>query len=220
MSWFTSFCSTSVGKKYIMASTGLLLGGFLLVHAAGNSSIFWGRDAFLSYAGHLHALGPLVSVFEITLLAAFSLHVVTGLALALENIKARSSRYVVQHSAGGRTLGSRTMPYTGLVILGFIWMHLQNVHFTDHQSRTIADIVSTILANPAYTVLYGLGLLALALHISHGFWSMFQSIGLNHPRYDRLIQVSAWIGCGFIVSIFFVIVLLLISNSNWLGQLA
>ncbi|WP_456385247.1 succinate dehydrogenase cytochrome b subunit [Desulfolithobacter sp.] len=220
MSWFTSFCNTSVGKKYIMASTGLLLGGFLLVHAAGNSSIFWGRDAFLSYAEHLHALGPFISVFEIILLTVFSLHVVTGLALALENIKARSSRYVAQHSAGGRTIGSRTMPYTGLVILGFIWVHLQNVHFTDHRNTTIADIVSTILVNPAYTVLYSLGLLALTLHISHGFWSMFQSIGLNHPRYDRLIRVSAWIGCGLIISIFFVIVLLLISNRNWLGQLA
>ena len=71
MSWFIQICTSSLGKKYIMAITGLMLGGFLLVHAAGNSSIFWGRSAFLAYAEHLHALGPLIPTAEIILLTIF-----------------------------------------------------------------------------------------------------------------------------------------------------
>ncbi|HHB76999.1 MAG TPA: succinate dehydrogenase, partial [Desulfobulbus sp.] len=114
MSWFVQTCSSSVGKKYIMALTGFMLGGFLLVHAAGNTSIFWGRHAFNSYAEHLHSLGFLITIAELVLLTIFLLHIITGISLFLQNLGARDSRYAVQKSAGGRTWGSRTMPYTGL----------------------------------------------------------------------------------------------------------
>ena len=73
MSWFIQTCTSSLGKKYIMAITGLMLGGFLVVHAAGNSSILWGRAAFISYAEHLHALGFLVPMAETGLLTIFLL---------------------------------------------------------------------------------------------------------------------------------------------------
>ena len=92
MSWFTRTASSSLGKKYIMALTGLLLGGFLLVHAAGNCTIFLGRAVFLSYAAHLHALGIAVVVAEVLLLALFLTHAVMGLFLFLENRRARTAR--------------------------------------------------------------------------------------------------------------------------------
>ncbi len=209
MSWFIETCTSSLGKKYIMAVTGLLLGGFLLVHAAGNSSIFWGRNAFISYAVHLHSLGVLVNIFEVMLLAVFLVHVSTGLVLFLENRNTRPSRYQVERSAGGRTWGSRTMPYTGLVILAFLLLHLANFHFTDHD-LPIADIVTPILSNPLYTLLYGIGMAALALHTSHGFWSLFQSLGINHPRYDRAIRFLAWLGCALIIGVFTCILLLML----------
>ncbi len=215
MSWFIETCTSSVGKKYIMALTGLLLGSFLLIHAAGNSSIFWGRAAFISYAAHLHSLGILVNIFEIGLLAVFLLHVATGTLLFLENRRARPSRYEIVRSAGGRTWGSRTMPYTGLVILAFLLLHLANFHFTDHD-LPIADIVTPVLANPLYTLLYGIGMAALALHTSHGFWSLFQSLGISHPRYDRAIRVLAWICCAAIIGVFTVILLLLLVAGGYL----
>lgn len=193
--------------------TGFLLGSFLLVHAAGNTSIFFGRNAFISYSDHLHSLGFLVGIAEILLLSLFLTHIITGLILFLENYRARASRYAVKKNAGGRTWGSYTMPYTGLVILGFIIIHLLNVHFSDH-SRSIADTVAAVLHNPLFTVLYSVGLVALTLHISHGFWSMFQSMGINHPKYNQAIRTGAWIFCGIIVAVFFIIVLLLLVNSN------
>ena len=216
MSWFSQTVSTSVGRKYIMALTGFMLGCFLFVHAAGNSSIFWGRSAFLAYAEHLHALGPLLHFAELALLGVFLVHIITGAILFLHNLGARSSRYAVSCNAGGRSWGSATMPYTGVLILCFILIHLFNFHFTDH-SRTIADIVAEVLERPLYTILYTLGLSALGFHVSHGFWSMFQSIGVNHPKYDGLIRTCAWLVCGIIIAVFIVIVLLLLVNSKFLA---
>ena len=216
MSWFTQTVFSSLGKKYAMALTGFALGGFLFVHAAGNSSIFLGRAAFLSYAQHLHAFGPLLKIVEVLLLGLFLIHIATGVVLFFQNLGARSDRYAVSASAGGRSWGSATMPYTGIVIFAFILMHLFNFHFTDH-SRVIADIVAAILERPLYTVLYVIGLSALGLHISHGFWSLFQTLGVNHPKYDRLIRWLAWVVCGAIVAVFVAIVLLLVLNSRYLA---
>jgi succinate dehydrogenase / fumarate reductase cytochrome b subunit len=216
MSWFSQTIFSSLGKKYIMAVTGFMLGGFLVVHAAGNSSIFLGRSAFLAYAEHLHALGPLLHAAEIVLLAVFLLHIITGTFLFFHNLDSRASRYAVSGSAGGRSWGSATMPYTGIIVFCFIVMHLLNFHFTDH-SRTIADIVAEVLARPMYTILYVVGLGALGLHVSHGFWSLFQSLGINHPKYDKVIRFCAWLVCGLIVAVFICIVLLLLVNSNILA---
>lgn len=216
MAWFTRAVSSSVGKKYVMALTGLLLGGFLLVHAAGNSTIFLGRGTFLAYAAHLHALGIAVAVAEFFLLALFLTHVTTGLVLFLENRRARTTRYAVGGSAGGRTWGSATMPYSGILIFSFLLLHLNNFRFID-PGANIADIVAGVLARPLYAVLYGIGFGALTLHVSHGFWSLFQSAGINHPRCDRLIRVCAWLACGLIITVFAVIVLLLLLNSNQLA---
>lgn len=215
MSWFIQSLTSSLGKKYIMALTGFLLGGFLLIHAAGNSSIFWGRETFISYAEHLHGLGFVLKAAEILLLMLFMTHVITGLVLFFCNYQARESRYAVSRNGGGRTWGSLTMPYTGLIILGFILVHLFNFHFVDN-NRTIADIVAGVLNRPLYTVIYSVGLTALALHISHGFWSMFQSVGLNHPKYDFFIRCCAWMFCTLVAGIFFIIVFVLLVNRNLL----
>ncbi len=209
------FITSSLGKKYVMALTGSFLGFFLIVHAAGNSSIFFGRAAFISYAEHLHALGPLIPVFEIILLAVFLLHIGTGTVLFFQNRNATGSKYAVSANAGRRTWGSETMPYTGAVIFLFVLIHLFNFHFTDHH-RPIADIVSRVLASPAYTLMYTAAMLVLALHITHGFWSLFQSLGLYHPNYNCAIRQSTlWLG-RIIVFIFLLIPLLLLFFRNFL----
>ncbi len=109
--------STSVGKKLLMAITGFSFCGFLAAHLAGNLTIYGGKDAFNGYAEHLHALGPLLTVAELVLLSFFLVHVITGLILFLQNLKARPVRYAVNKTAGGRTFGSATMPYTGILML-------------------------------------------------------------------------------------------------------
>ena len=119
-----SLYRSSVGKKSIMAASGLLLTLFIVTHLLGNSISFLGREAFNSYAERLHSLGVLIYFFELGLLILFLIHILTGVILYFENLGARPSRYSVDTSEGGRSWGSRTMPYTGLIILVFIIVHL------------------------------------------------------------------------------------------------
>lgn len=199
-----------------MALSGTLLGCFLAVHAAGNATIFMGRAAFLAYASHLHALNFAVAVVEVLLLALFLVHITTGIVLFVQNLETRTTRYAVRSSAGGSTWGSATMPYTGLIVLLFLFMHLSNFRFVGPET-SIADVVSQVLSHPLNTVLYSVGLCALALHVSHGFWSLFQSAGISHPGYDRMIRICAWTLGGVIVAVFVLIVLLLAVHGNQLA---
>ena len=205
MGWLTNTLGSAIGKKLMMAVTGLGFIGFLKVHLAGNLTLYSGKDAFNSYAEHLHALGPLVNIFEVGLLTLALIHVLTGLTLFLGNWRARPSRYIVNATAGGRSLGSRTMPYTGLIILLFVVYHLANFHFVDKTGTTIFNIVQGAFKNPVNIVIYITAMIALAVHVSHGFWSLFQTIGANHPKYmpairlvGLLLSVVFGIGFGFL----------------------
>lgn len=202
MNWITGTLGSSIGKKLMMAITGISFCGFLSVHLAGNLTIYGGKEAFNSYAEHLHALGPLVTVAEIGLLAFALVHVITGLVLFLGNLKARPVRYAVNKSAGGRSLGSATMPYTGVILLAFIVLHLINFHFVDKTDTTIFNIVSDAFGNPVYVMIYIVAMIVAAIHVSHGFWSVFQTIGANHPKYMPLIRTlsiifAVVVGVGF-----------------------
>jgi len=199
---------SSLGRKYTMAGTGLLLGVFLLIHAAGNSFIFQGKAAFNAYAEQLHSLGPLVPVAEFLLLIIFLTHILIGITLFLKNQDAVGSRYAVKTSSGGETWGSRTMPWTGLIILAFLLLHLFNVRFVE-QTLPIADVVCQTLAHPLYTIFYLCGITALVLHTSHGFWSLLQTCGIHHPRYNSLIRGGACLLAAFICMVFIGVVVLL-----------
>ena len=101
---------SSIGKKSIMAVSGIMLGLFLLVHALGNCTTFFGREAFNSYASHLHSLGCLILFFEVGLVVIFLTHIVLGCMTWWQNKRARPHSYEVYRSSGGRTMGSKTMP--------------------------------------------------------------------------------------------------------------
>ncbi len=202
MNWITKTMGSSIGKKLMMAVTGLGFIGFLAGHLAGNLTIYGGKDAFNSYAEHLHSLGPLVTLAEWILLTFAVIHVGTGLLLFLQNRKARPAKYAVNKSAGGRTLGSGTMPYTGLIMLVFILVHLLNFHFVDKTDTTIFEIVSEAFTDPVYVLFYVAAMIVVAVHVSHGFWSALQTLGANHPKYMPLFQVcglafSVIVGVGF-----------------------
>jgi len=193
---------SSIGKKLLMALTGLAFCGFLAGHLAGNLTIYGGKDAFNSYAEHLHALGPVLTLAEWGLLLFAVVHACTGLILFYQNFRARTSRYVVNKKAGGRTIGSMTMPYTGILLLGFIILHLINFHFVDKTNTTIYQIVAQAFGNPLYVAIYILAMIVAALHVSHGLWSAFQTIGLNHIKYMPFIMAlsiifSLAVGFGF-----------------------
>lgn len=205
MNWITGTLGSSIGKKLLMAITGLSFCGFLAAHLAGNLTIYGGKDAFNGYAEHLHALGPLLTVAELVLLSFFLVHVIIGLYLFLQNLKARPKRYAVNKSAGGRTVGSATMPYTGAALLAFIIFHLMNFHFVDKTDTTIFVIVSDAFSNTGYVAVYIVAMVVAAIHVSHGFWSAFQTVGANHPKYMPLLRtlsiafaVVVGIGFGFL----------------------
>lgn len=210
-----SLYRSSVGKKSIMAASGLLLALFLLTHLLGNSVSFFGREAFNAYAEKLHSLGALIYVFEFILLAIFLIHIITGLLLFLENLSARPSRYSVNTSEGGRSLGSRTMPYTGVIILIFISVHLMNFHFTD-KSVPVADLVRQLLSRPGLALFYIVSLLCVALHLSHGAWSLFQSIGFNHEKYNPLLLKGALVFSIVVGTVFILIPVLALVSRGFL----
>jgi len=193
---------SSIGKKLMMALTGLAFCAFLTGHLAGNLTIYAGKDAFNSYAEHLHALGPLITFAEWGLLFFAVIHISTGLTLFYQNFRARPGRYAANKRAGGRTIGSATMPYTGIILLAFIIMHLIHFHFVDKADATIYQIVSQTFENSFYVIIYIIAMTVAALHVSHGFWSAFQTIGANHPKYMPFIMVlsiifSLVVGFGF-----------------------
>lgn len=190
MSWPVRILRSSIGKKISMAATGFLLTLFLLVHLAGNATIFLGREAFLSYADHLHALGAFLVVAEAALVLVFLIHIVLAVLLTIENFSSRPSRYAVNKSEGGRSPGSRTMPYTGAWIFVFLIVHKMNFSWSA-SGAPIADTVRDVLTAPGYAVFYMLSMVAVALHVSHGFWSMFQTLGINHPKYNPFLRFCA-----------------------------
>ena len=215
MGWIGSLYRSSVGKKSIMAASGLLLSLFLLTHLLGNSVSFFGREAYNAYAEKLHSLGPLIYVFEAGLLTLFLIHILTGIILYLENLQARPSRYAVNTSEGGRSWGSRTMPYTGVIIFVFIVVHLLNFHFTDKSVPT-ADLVRELLSRPGLALFYIFSLLAVALHLSHGVWSLFQSIGMNHDKYNLLLHKGALVLSILVGSVFILIPVLALVSRGFL----
>lgn len=202
MNWFTNTFASSVGKKLMMAVTGLFFCVFLVLHLAGNLTLFMGKDVFNSYAEHLHSLGPLLILAEWGLLIFAVIHISTGLLLFYQNFKARPERYAVNKRAGGRTLGSATMPYTGVILLLFVIYHLFDFHFVDKTHTTIFQIVSTAFSKQSYVLIYTFAMIIAAVHVSHGFWSAFQTLGANHPKYTPFLRglslvFSLIVGIGF-----------------------
>lgn len=181
---------SSIGRKYLMAASGWLLGFFLIFHLVGNSFLFGGRRAFNTYADRLHSLGILIPVLEAGLLVLFVTHIVIAVVLFFENRSARPARYSASRPVKIENWASRSMPYTGLAIFIFLLVHLANFKF-GVQPATETGMVRRILSQPGYAVFYLAGFAGLTLHISHGFWSMFQSLGLSHPKYDTLIRTGA-----------------------------
>lgn len=188
MNWLISTLTSSIGKKLMMAVTGLSFLLFLAVHLGGNLTLFGGAGLFNSYADHLHSLGPLVLAAELGLLFLALVHIITGLTLFVQNLRARPRRYRVKRRAGGRTTGSATMPYTGVLILAFVILHLIQFHFADRTGTTLYRIVSDTFSSPFIVIVYVFAMITVAFHVSHGFWSLFQTIGANHPKYMPVVE--------------------------------
>ena len=186
----------------MMAITVFGFCGFLMVHLAGNVTIYRGGDAFNAYAAKLHSLGVILNIAEAGLVFFAIIHIAIGILLFFENLRARPVRYCVKKTAGGQTIGAATMPYTGILMLVFVIFHLYNFTFVDKSDISIFEIVSAKFSTPLYVVFYVTGMITVAVHVSHGLWCAFQTIGANHPKYTPFLRtasilLSVLIGCGF-----------------------
>ena len=185
--WFISFVKSSIGKKILMATTGLLLLCFLAIHGFGNAAIYMGSKYFQMYADTLHSFPVLVLVFGLGLLAIFAIHISVGLLLFFEVRQTKSSRYEIETRVVENTFASTTMPYTGLIILLFLIVHVFGFGIGAPAEIPISVTVKERLSSFFYSLFYIASFIALAIHLNHGFWSMLQTLGINHPRYNDLI---------------------------------
>ncbi len=173
--WVSRYFSSSLGKKSLMAVTGCGLALFLMVHLAGNATSFWGREAFNRYAARLHSFGIIVHVFEVVLLLFFLTHITTGVILYVEDLRARPQRYAISKKRG-RNLATRLMPYTGLLTLVFLLVHLANFRFAG-STLPVADAVRHLLHRPGFALFYMFALVGVGFHICHGLWSLCRAWG-------------------------------------------
>lgn len=185
-----NFLASSVGKKLVMGLTGFLLVGFLLMHLKGNLTLIEdpSGEHFDGYVAFLKGFGPLLVVAEIGLAALFLAHIYLALRLTQENWAARKQRYVVRSSRGASSAGSISMFYSGALILAFLIKHLLDFRFADDFLEAPAAKVFATLKSPGNAAVYVLASLAIGLHLSHGIRSAFQSLGLNHPSWNPLLE--------------------------------
>jgi succinate dehydrogenase / fumarate reductase cytochrome b subunit len=211
---------SSVGKKLLNGLTGVLLLVFIVGHLAGNLTIFAGKDALNGYAAVTHSLGGLLIAVELGLGAVFLLHAVSAIVVWRDNRRARQARYAVTRSKGAaskQTIASRTMIWTGIVLLVFLVIHLWQFRFgpgeaqgyvADLNGREVWDlhrIVVETFQQPAWVAFYMGVMVLLGFHLRHGFWSAFQSIGALGPRV-RPFAFSAGLVFALVIAVgFFVL---------------
>ncbi len=199
--WPIKFISSSIGKKIIMAVSGLLLLLFLCTHALGNAAIFVSSHAFQTYANALHSLPVVVFLFGVGLLCVLLVHIGFGVNLFFQNRNAGGARYAVNTRVVKNSFASKTMPYTGLLILLFILVHVFGLHSAP-PGMEVSEFIKEYLGSFFNAIFYIFSFCVLAVHLSHGFWSMLQTFGINHPRYNNGIAKLTLIVPAFFLLFF------------------
>jgi len=192
----------SIALKAVMALTGLVLYGFVFVHMVGNLQLYSGPEKINKYAAFLKGTPALLWGFRAVLLGAVTLHAVAAFILWRRNRAARPVGYAHQDFQAA-TITSRTMFWTGPMIGLFVVYHL--LHLTVgsvHPSFSHTDVyanVVTAFSNPAVSIFYIVAMVALGFHIFHGSFSLFQTLGLRTPKYEKPLEVVLMAICTVIV---------------------
>jgi succinate dehydrogenase / fumarate reductase cytochrome b subunit len=210
MKWSEMFTS-SVGKKWVMALTGLFLITFLVVHVGINACI-WANDGGVMFGDAAHFMGSswVIRIIEIGLMAGFLIHIVQGLVLVFQNRSKRRKGYAVTMGSKGSTWYSRSMGLLGTLILIFLIIHLSHfwVPNRSHQGwllgpeREVYKDMQATFQSEWVVILYIAGCISLAWHLMHGFQSAFRTIGVSNKRYLVLLN-TAGIAFSIIVPLIF-----------------
>jgi succinate dehydrogenase / fumarate reductase cytochrome b subunit len=210
-----AFYQSSIGKKITVAVTGIILIVFVIGHLLGNLEIYLGQDHTNWYAEFLRSTGPLLWIVRIILVITVVAHIVATIQLTLENRRAKPQKYAVK-APQASTIASRTMIYSGLLVLCFVIYHLLHFTFqtTNPSFRTLTDtqgrhdvyhMVILGFQQPLISLFYILALFLLSVHLSHGFGSVTQTLGINNRKVAGLIsnggRVLSWLIFAGYVSI-------------------
>lgn len=204
---------TTVGKKFLMGISGLILFGFILMHMVGNLKMFQGPEAMNGYALFIREVGypalpkyGLLWIVRIVLLAAVAVHAVSAFQLWSRSRAARPAGYAKEKNLSF-SYASRTMRWGGVILLLFIVYHI--LHFTTGQAHpdfVYGEVYRNFVIgfqNPLVLGFYLVAQAALCLHLFHGIWSVFQTVGANHPKYNHLRRPLAT-GLALVIFVGFV----------------
>jgi succinate dehydrogenase / fumarate reductase cytochrome b subunit len=195
MAWLTKSFNSSLGKKLLMAITGLFLISFLIVHCGLNATIFL-NDGGVAFNEGAEFMGTnsVIRTMEIVLFAGLLLHIVDGLRLWLDNKKKRPVAYAVVDGSANSKWYSRSMGLLGTLLLLFLIIHLKHFWYFSRltndltEAHTLYNEMQIVFASPIVVIIYVLGCISLGYHLLHGFQSAFQSLGWNHPKYSPTIK--------------------------------
>jgi len=213
LNWLTTVLSTSVGRKFVMGLTGLFLCLFLVIHLAGNLLLYVGPEAYDRYAHTLHEQQAFLVFSQILLYSAFFLHLYLAFTLSTSNVMSRFKSYKTKVSKrDDRMIASVVAPEawmfrSGAIVLLFLIVHLIDFKFEigwailESETSPYAK-AGVILRDVWRAVIYLLGSVVLGVHVSHGFASAFQSLGVSHPKYTPCIKWCS-IAFGWIIAIGF-----------------
>jgi succinate dehydrogenase / fumarate reductase cytochrome b subunit len=209
MSSLLRFLSSSVGTKILVALTGLGFAAFLVTHLAANLLVLVDPHGYNTYS-HTLISNPLIYVAEAGLVALFAIHAFKGIAVTFRNRAARGQGYEVKKRAGHtsrKSLASSTMIVTGVWLLLFTLIHLKTFKFgpwydTPDGMRDLTRLVHEVYRDPLHVAFYVLSMVVVAMHLSWGLSSAFQSMGLEHPRYNGFVRgagvaIAVVMGLGF-----------------------
>lgn len=201
---------SSIAKKFVSGLTGAGLVVFLFLHLSGNLTIFLGKDAFNVYSHGMVTMwhGAFIILADLGLVLFFGGHAISGISVARQRRRSRPVRYEVVRDAGGPSQKSRssvTMVISGLALLVFVGYHVYHFKFgpgveagytaklpTGETIRDIHRLVIEEFRKPVVAVSYVVAMLFLGLHLRHGFWSMFQSLGANNPKFMPWLVRIGW----------------------------
>ena len=191
-----SFWGSTIGKKIVMAVTGILMFAFVIGHLLGNLQVFEGPAKLNAYGAFLHSIGELLWPVRAILLIAIALHIIATVQLGLRNKRARPNGYSVKKAIAS-SYASRTMYWSGPIVLAFIIFHL--LHLTaGYIHPGAAYIEGKVYHNVVsgfqvwwVSLSYIVAISLLGLHLRHGLWSMFQTVGIHQPKYAAALKNAA-----------------------------
>lgn len=194
MGWFLKFIDSSLGKKLIMALTGLFLSLFLIEHLIGNLLLLKSDngEAFMAYAEFLtNPNNYYLRILEVGLFLVFIYHIVNGIRLSWSNRKATNVRYKLTNPSANSTFFSRFMLWSGSIIFIFLVIHLRSFFFPyrfGNPGNSLYQGVVEAFSNPVYSIFYIIAMVFLAFHLTHGVQSAFQTLGIRHKKYTPFIK--------------------------------